>query len=665
MKRTMLFISIFMCLFGIVSATAQNPVLTPSDSLVKFAIPKRGYYYELEAGRNAVRVDWTVTGGSFSLTETKTSVITGSTDGIDVYWDNLKSSNDNAPSGKLTAEVYYDSSFGSKKTCSYTQKIQSLNGVTPPSLYSDSPENLDYGTKRINVKFKRAFLYPGQSSQVEKYEWTLPEGWTSGNQKGVFTTSSGSIDITTNNMGAGTVKVRGINRLAEFDKSEYASITFTRKFDYTAYPASVPYGKAQTHTFSTQLVKGMTYEWNVPSGWKINNGGNTKEEVELNSVSITTSVCPTDGAVKVRLKKNGEISQWLVCPYGGVTDPSITSTSAYQFEYSSLALDIAPSLLSEITWSGAGVHVVSGQRTTTPKVIFTKSGPVTVQVAFVLLGCSGKRTISKTFNVSPFRYFISGEPVVCSNGNYAIDNVTVPSEVQLNWSNTHGMLEILEGQGTKAVSVGIAPGKFGNDLIRLTARLGGESDAVSKSLYVGYPTVTEVSGPSSLRLNQGGSFVAAPLYNNNVCEYKWIVSPNQGVTQSPSRNTNYITFSLQGSYSVSCRAYTAQCGAAGSAASTTVSVQNSYMVYSNGSGKTVSVVESQLENDESPVLSNIAVPSLIAYQLYNQATGSLAADGKMERTGGTLDFSHVNSGIYILRIQVSDTVFEIHRVVLK
>ena len=87
-------------------------------------------------------------------------------------------------------------------------------------------------------------------------------------------------------------------------------------------------------------------------------------------------------------------------------------------------------------------------------------------------------------------------------------------------------------------------------MIRLTARLGGESDAVSKSLYVGYPTVTEVSGPSSLRLNQGGSFVAAPLYNNNVCEYKWIVSPNQGVTQSPSRKTNYITFSLQGSYSV-------------------------------------------------------------------------------------------------------------------
>lgn len=658
-----------MCLFGIVSAMAQIPVLKADKSVAEFVYPSMVQYYILNTGGSVSQVDWTVTGGSFSPVTSQTSIISGDQNGINVYWDNVKSTNGSAPTGTLTARVYYRNGDSGGQTCSYTQKILSLNGIVPPPLTSTSSTNLDYGVHHITVYLDQPLFYPGKATygnnKVSSFEWTLPEGWTCGNKKGVFTTSTETIDITTNNMGAGTIKVRGVNTLAEFDKSEYASITFTRKFDYTAYPASVPYGKAQTHTFSTQLVKGMTYEWNVPSGWKINNGGNTKEGVELNSVSITTSVCPTDGAVKVRLKKNGEISQWLVCPYGGVTDPSMTSTSAYQFEYSSLALDIAPSLLSEITWSGAGVHVVSGQRTTTPKVIFTKSGPVTVQVAFVLLGCSGKRSISKIFTVSPFRYFISGEPVVCSNGNYAIDNVTIPSEVQLNWSNTHGMLEILEGQGTKAVSVGIAPGKFGNDLIRLTARLGGESADVSKSLYVGYPTVTEVSGPSSLRLNQGGSFVAAPLYNNNVCEYKWIVSPNQGVTQSPSRNTNYITFSLQGSYSVSCRAYTAQCGAAGSAASTTVSVQNSYMVYSNGSGKTVSVVESQLENDESPVLSNIAVPSLIAYQLYNQATGSLAADGKMERTGGTLDFSHVNSGIYILRIQVSDTVFEIHRVVLK
>ena len=68
------------------------------------------------------------------------------------------------------------------------------------------------------------FYYPGQTTTgdknlVTKYEWTLPEGWKSGTQTGVFTTSSESINITTNNVGTGTVKVRGVNQGAEFDKS--------------------------------------------------------------------------------------------------------------------------------------------------------------------------------------------------------------------------------------------------------------------------------------------------------------------------------------------------------------------------------------------------------------------------------------------------------------
>ena len=376
-------------------------------------------------------------------------------------------------------------------------------------------------------------------------------------------------------------------------------------------------------------------------------------------------MCPTDGIVKVRLKKNGEVSQWYNCPYKGISDPAITSTAAYQFEYSTLALDVASSSLSKATWSGTGIYVASGQGTAALKVIFTKSGSVTVQAVVSLSGCSGVRTISKTFTVSPFRYLISGESMICYNGNYTISNVTVPSEVQLIWSYTNGKLEIQGGQSTKTVSVGIAPGKFGDEWIRLTASLGGQSAAVSKAIYAGYPTVTKVTGPSSVRLNQGGSFIANPLYDNSVCECKWTVSPSQGASQSPSRDTNYITFSIPGSYYIACRAYTTQCGAAGSAASTTVSVQSSYMVYSDGSSKIVDVIENQLENDESSILSDVVVSNQVSYQLYNQATGLLVAEGKMERSGGTLDFNQVNSGIYILRIQVSDAIFEVHRVAFK
>lgn len=568
------------------------------------------------------------------------------------------------------ANVYYSSGASGVLSASCTQKIKSLNGVTPPSLTSKTSTNLDYGAQRITVLLGQKFCYPGKTTTgkqnvVTKYEWTLPEGWKCGTQTGVFTTSSESINITTNIVGTGTVKVRGVNQGAEFDKSGYSSISFTRKFGFTAYPASVPFGKTQTNTFTTRLVKGMTYEWNVPSGWKINNGGNKKEGLELNSVSITSSGCLADGTVKVRLKKNGEVSQWYNCPYKGISDPAITSTAAYQFEYSTLALDIASSSLSKVTWSGTGVYVASGQGTAAPKVIFTKSGSVTVQAVVSLSGCSNTRTISKTFTVSPFRYWISGESVICYNGNYTISNVTVPSEVQLIWSDTNSKLEIQGGQGTKTVSVGIAPGKFGDAWICLTASLGGQSYTVSKAVYAGYPTVTKVTGPSSVRLNQGENFIADPRYDNSVCEYKWLISPNQGVSQSPYRNTNYIIFSSPGSYYVACRAYTAQCGAAGSAASITVSVQNSYMVYSDGSSRIVSVVENQLENDESPILSSMVVSDQIFYQLYNQATGQLAVTGKMDRNGGTLDFSQMNSGIYILRIQVSDTIFEVHRVVFK
>ena len=42
MKRTMLFISIFMCLFGIVSAMAQNPVLSPyKEGHLRFSLMKQ------------------------------------------------------------------------------------------------------------------------------------------------------------------------------------------------------------------------------------------------------------------------------------------------------------------------------------------------------------------------------------------------------------------------------------------------------------------------------------------------------------------------------------------------------------------------------------------------------------------------------------------------
>ena len=191
---------------------AQHPVLKPDKDVPEFVTPKMGYYYVLDAGSNIARVNWTVSGGSFSLGSSQTSIPGGNFYGITVYWDNVKSTNGSTPQGKLTAEVYYSSGVSGVQSASYTQKIKSLNGVTPPSLTSKTSTNLDYGVQNITVLLGQKFYYPGQTTTgdknlVTKYEWTLPEGWKSGTQTGVFTTSSESINITTNNVGTGTVKV--------------------------------------------------------------------------------------------------------------------------------------------------------------------------------------------------------------------------------------------------------------------------------------------------------------------------------------------------------------------------------------------------------------------------------------------------------------------------
>ena len=70
----------------------------------------------------------------------------------------MKSTNGSTPQGKLTAEVYYSSGVSGVQSASYTQKIKSLNGVTPPSLTSKTSTNLDYGVQNITVLLGQKLL---------------------------------------------------------------------------------------------------------------------------------------------------------------------------------------------------------------------------------------------------------------------------------------------------------------------------------------------------------------------------------------------------------------------------------------------------------------------------------------------------------------------------
>jgi hypothetical protein len=92
----------------------------------------------------------------------------------------------------------------------------------------------------------------------------------------------------------------------------------------------------------------------------------------------------------------------------------------------------------------------------------------------------------------------------------------------------------------------------------------------------------------------------------------------------------------------------------------TVSVSSNYIV-SSGTNKQVSVSISTLEG--APVVTDSN--QTMVYNFYNQATGALVTSGRISAQGGTLDFSFVPGGIYLLSLDAGNGTFDTHRVLLK
>jgi hypothetical protein len=120
-----------------------------------------------------------------------------------------------------------------------------------------------------------------------------------------------------------------------------------------------------------------------------------------------------------------------------------------------------------------------------------------------------------------------------------------------------------------------------------------------------------------------------------------------------------ITFTASGTFGVGVRS-TSACTSPGSYTMMTVSVGSRYIA-SSGLNKQVSVAISTLKG--APVVTD--PNQTIAYDLYNQATGAPVTSGRISAQGGTLDFSFVSEGIYLLRLDAGNGTFDTHRVLLK
>jgi hypothetical protein len=268
-------------------------------------------------------------------------------------------------------------------------------------------------------------------------------------------------------------------------------------------------------------------------------------------------------------------------------------------------------------------------------------------------------TGAQTLNLMPM-FNLSGPSVVPCSGTvtYSIPQ-TRASGINISWTTGSSGIQIVSGQGTQTITVRAISSSSSSGKITATFTYGGKSFTLSKAVDIGAPNVASVNGPSTAGTGSYVSYTALPKFSSSQGSYQWMVSPSTA-SYSTYENTCDVTFNSAGTYAVGARTSTS-CTSPGSYTMMTVSVGSSYIV-SSGVDRQVWVSPSTV-GGAAPV---VADPNqTVAYSLYSQATGALAASGRLSALGGTLDFSSVPDGIYLLRLDTGNGMFDTHRVLLK
>jgi hypothetical protein len=253
------------------------------------------------------------------------------------------------------------------------------------------------------------------------------------------------------------------------------------------------------------------------------------------------------------------------------------------------------------------------------------------------------------------RFNISGPSLVPCSGNVTYTLPAAAASYTVNWNV--GSLEIVSGQGTRTITVRKSASSTASSTLIQAAITSGITSYIRKSVDIGVPMVTSVTGPSSATTGSLCIFHAQPIFSEG--DYEWMVEPSTA-TKSVYRNMCDITFLEPGSYTVGARS-TSSCTSSGSYTTTYVSVSWPSSSYSISQGEFSSKIVTVTNRGAGVKGAN----QTVAYSLYNQATGVFATSGQMPASGGTLDFSRLPTGIYVLRIETSNGVYDTHSFLLK
>jgi hypothetical protein len=346
------------------------------------------------------------------------------------------------------------------------------------------------------------------NKKVETVEWTLPKNWkTNRNETGSFfrLIQDNALTVIPDYVNVGAIKVRGVNEVGTA-YSDADSEYFDRGFSFTTDPSNITFGDATSRNFAVTGIAGLTYEWNAPVDWQINGQGNIVEGLNINEVSIVPSFCTySKGIVRVRIKKDGDVSEWDSVPYLGVTKPSIIQDSlpVYQFEVAKFSLaNINSSAIQSINWTGDGVSCI-GTQGSNYKIVFSQPGTTVLTASITLIGCSTPITVTKTVTINPHRISLSGPSQLCGQGTFSINNY--PSGATITWSSGDtGILSLTSGQGaTSAIFSKIGNGKIS---VNATIVFMGRTIMLSQVVSVGVPDCPWVSNGTTISTSQTPSY---------------------------------------------------------------------------------------------------------------------------------------------------------------
>ncbi|WP_172798096.1 T9SS type A sorting domain-containing protein [Pontibacter akesuensis] len=234
-----------------------------------------------------------------------------------------------------------------------------------------------------NTPSQSAPYYP-HTLYADLYEWTLPNGWrTSDNKTGTFITSAYSISVIPAAGSGGQVKVRGYNYECSLYSSprvdfysNYSTLTIDREPQLAAAQglAEVYCGDRTPITYTVASLPGATYSWSLPQGWSGSSNSTTITVTPSGSgggniVATATFTCTNP-------VKTISSTAKVVAFNPNVKPVAFTAAPAYVCPGGTIFSASSPGATS-YTWSTTGGMRINGQ----PSPVTTSSSSATISLS--------------------------------------------------------------------------------------------------------------------------------------------------------------------------------------------------------------------------------------------------------------------------------------------